>query len=62
MNTRAKPKISTAIDNLEVDRLREEDAAKEEEEGRGAAKAVQGKAKETGRGRGASGKMGHGDW
>ena len=57
----SRPKLSTArvIDNFEVERLREEDAAKEEEKRqREAAEAVRGKAKAAGRGRGASGRTG----
>ena len=55
-----RSKISTArvIDNLEVGRLREEDATeKEEKRQREAAKAARG-ARGTGRGRGTSGRMG----
>ena len=55
----ASTKATRVIDNLEVDRLREEDAAKEEgKRQRKATKAVRGKVKETWSGRGSGDRMG----
>ena len=53
---RSKLSTASAIDKSEVDRLREEDTAKEEKRQREAAKAAIGKSRETriGRGPGAS--------